>query len=580
MTTINTIQPDRHGRKRLIGCTAIYRLMPVIPDKSMRRLATASGLRSPKGANGHATVAQEKATYKANRKKHSTRLESNNDGNRGTGAQALKKMQVGQIDHTKPRKQGGAIRHSDAAQATAMPQTDRRVKADQKQAKHQVGRDTGAARATAHKTDRCVSAAQEGTVRRVGRRNHSLFVFRRHDKAPLPVPDRGTDNRSLPGSQTGAALTMALLLTASVSLGLWLGTGAQTRHDDLDAASLNLARQAVLAWSASYFQRTGSGRRNTPRAKVVALPCPDLGKSLYPGASAGVCGSRHHASIGLLPWRSLGIGPIHDGSRSCLWYWVSGDYKNSPYPTQLNQRSAGGWVRQGNRLVYHDTVGATPAGAQTHIAAIIVAPGAAVDGQRRSPQTLSCTHVGDAKEYLESSDWHSDLSAGGPGIYKHRTVSLSGPGNDRLVYITHDEIWHAALNNANVTQLLQEDFPALMARCAVQVLQAGASASALPTPAVEILRHSLCADLYDRRARELAQHWGDFLSVTEQPSGALAFGIRLSLPRQRIPTEFSQQQSPDDSTTSVQHYCMQPGHDDINPCLIQINHVEDNNAEI
>ncbi len=392
MTTINTIQPDRHGRKRLIGCTAIYRLMPVIPDKSMRRLATASGLRSPKGANGHATVAQEKATYKANRKKHSTRLESNNDGNRGTGAQALKKIQVGQIDHTKPRKQGGAIRHSDAAQATAMPQTDGRVKADQKQAKHQVGRDTGAARATAHKTDRrisaaqegtvrraqghsgaaqegtvrraqghsgaaqatampqtdrrvkadqkqakrqvgrdtgaaratahktdrCVSAAQEGTVRRVGRRNHSLFVFRRHDKAPLHVPDRGTDDRSLPGSQTGAALTMALLLTASVSLGLWLGTGAQTRHDDLDAASLNLARQAVLAWSASYFQRTGSGRRNTPRAKVVALPCPDLGKSLYPGASAGVCGSRHHASIGLLPWRSLGIGPIHDGSRSCL----------------------------------------------------------------------------------------------------------------------------------------------------------------------------------------------------------------------------------------------------------------------
>ncbi|MCA8836670.1 MAG: hypothetical protein K8963_02305, partial [Proteobacteria bacterium] len=164
MTTINTIQPDRHGRKRLIGCTATYRLMPVIPDKSMRRLATASGLRSPKGANGHATVAQEKATYKANRKKHSTRLESNNDGNRGTGAQALKKIQVGQIDHTKPRKQGGAIRHSDAARATAMPQTDRRVKADQKQAKHQVGRDTGAARATAHKSDRCVSAAQEGTV--------------------------------------------------------------------------------------------------------------------------------------------------------------------------------------------------------------------------------------------------------------------------------------------------------------------------------------------------------------------------------------------------------------------------------
>ena len=96
------------------------------------------------------------------------------------------------------------------------------------------------------------------------------------------------------------------------------------------AIALAQAKEALIAYAATYkdtHDDPGSSSYTVPGY----LPCPDLGPpaSRRPGC-AGSCGSSLVSVMGRLPWKTLGLDALKDGSGECLWYAVSGTYKNNP----------------------------------------------------------------------------------------------------------------------------------------------------------------------------------------------------------------------------------------------------------
>ena len=67
------------------------------------------------------------------------------------------------------------------------------------------------------------------------------------------------------------------------------------------------------------------------------LPCVD---KLNNGEAATGCSSQSDR-LGRLPWKTLGVGDLRDGTGERLWYAVSDKYKNNPH-LELNSKTVGG----------------------------------------------------------------------------------------------------------------------------------------------------------------------------------------------------------------------------------------------
>lgn len=80
------------------------------------------------------------------------------------------------------------------------------------------------------------------------------------------------------------------------------------------------AKEALIGFAATYAE-SHEGQLSG------YLPCPD-----YDGdgdADAG-CSNRGLSVIGRFPWKTVGLPPLRDGSGECLWYAVSGNFKDDP----------------------------------------------------------------------------------------------------------------------------------------------------------------------------------------------------------------------------------------------------------
>ena len=115
------------------------------------------------------------------------------------------------------------------------------------------------------------------------------------------------------------------------------------------------------------------------------MPCPDIDDSggLAEGvAHASACGSSGTNAIGRLPWRTLGIAPAKDSANACLWYVVSGSYKDAAgsAPALLNPDS------NGQLLLHGIEAGGIIAGAapQDRPVAMIIASMQPLAGQSRA----------------------------------------------------------------------------------------------------------------------------------------------------------------------------------------------------
>ena len=191
-------------------------------------------------------------------------------------------------------------------------------------------------------------------------------------------------------------LVITLVLgAAAIFYSLTTATTPEIERDRKTAEALAKAKDALIAYA--------SGRDSTNRPGE--LPCPDTNNNGTTESSCNTAASR----IGRLPWATLGIPDLRDGSGERLWYAVSSNFLSSA-KTTLNSNTVGEFT----------VTGISPA---SNVIAIVFAPGTVVAGQSRTT-----ANVNNAAHYLESENASVDTT--------FTTAMSSGTFNDRLLAIT------------------------------------------------------------------------------------------------------------------------------------------------
>ena len=240
--------------------------------------------------------------------------------------------------------------------------------------------------------------------------------------------------------QRGSALIIMLVIvvlgfTALLANSLSFAD-LNNRRQTQTAAALVQAREALIGYAVTYG--------DTHSGKVHGyLPCPNQSGGMLgatEGNAAGSCAGKNISQIGRLPWKELNLPPLRDGNGECLWYAVSGTYKNNTQTDLMN------WDTNGQLQVYaSDGITLlTPAGNQA--VAVIFAPGAAQNGQVRTPDasTPNCGGNYTASNYLDSDGTinNAAISALANATSKFRLGTAAGI-NDQMLFITRQDIWNA-----------------------------------------------------------------------------------------------------------------------------------------
>lgn len=296
--------------------------------------------------------------------------------------------------------------------------------------------------------------------------------------------------------QGGVALVL-------IVIGLVLGVGSllvlgmvsgnpKLSREQITQKSLRLAKDGLLAYAVSWPNIRGDTDPNGQRRGPGLLPCPDNNNS--GAANQGGCGNESGSSavgqtsrLGRLPFRTLGLPDLRDGSGERLWYAVSSKYKTSDPNYDINPDSGLGTItiRASDGTLVHDGTNTSLYLAQSGgVAAVIIAPGEAIErwndagGSSRSTQDRGCGSTGCTSQgicnspeesvprcmpsnYLEKAwgvggnednadfvDRNDDRSGNGNGFISGPVFRMDGSVavNDRLVYITYDEIMQAVMH--------------------------------------------------------------------------------------------------------------------------------------
>lgn len=196
--------------------------------------------------------------------------------------------------------------------------------------------------------------------------------------------------------QRGAAFLVLVLMIGIVGTALLISSGSSS-NDKLGAAentakALATAREALIAYAVSV----------PDSARLGDLPCPATDYST--GVAAAAC-STSASRQGYLPWSTLGLPKLLDGSGAPLLYAVSNVFKNSPRTGTLNSDTSGEFSVDGDNAI-----------------AVIFAPGPPIGTQNRNAGTFSLSN------FLELSN------ADGNSTFQNSAESSTI--NDRLIWIT------------------------------------------------------------------------------------------------------------------------------------------------
>jgi hypothetical protein len=203
-------------------------------------------------------------------------------------------------------------------------------------------------------------------------------------------------------SQGGSASAMVILLLVLVGAGLavlWIGMEPDAVDPALEErrtrAALASAREALIAYSLKDANRMGS------------LVCPDTDND---GVAQLFSGNQCPAYLGRLPWKTLRMPALRDGSGERLWYALSRNFRDHPSAgTPTSDRSG--------------ELSVTGTGGATGVVAVLLAPGRALATQARGGGGAN-----QVAHYLESgnADGNNSFEAG----------ARSDEFNDRLLAIT------------------------------------------------------------------------------------------------------------------------------------------------
>lgn len=239
--------------------------------------------------------------------------------------------------------------------------------------------------------------------------------------------------------QRGATLLVILVIIVmgvAAALVSSLGsTALKNARQETTAAALAQAKDALVGYAITYGD-THSGSVHG------YLPCPDSDASNGEGSSKLSCGSKNISVIGRLPWKTLGLPTLRDGSGECLWYAVSGTYKNNPKTDLMN------WDNDG-LFEMLDTNGTTVA---QNVVAVVFAPGAVLSSQSRVPDGTAPVCGGNyaAANYLDSDGAVNNAAVSGTaGTVSQFRFAASAQLNDQLIYVTRDDIFNAVMRRTD-----------------------------------------------------------------------------------------------------------------------------------
>lgn len=229
-------------------------------------------------------------------------------------------------------------------------------------------------------------------------------------------------------------MVMLVIMVMGISAVLIGSLGANRLKIARQGATSNAlaqAKEALVSYAATYG--------DTHAGQVHGyLPCPDIDVSNGEGSSKLSCGSKNVSSIGRLPWKTLELATLRDGDGECLWYAVSGTYKNNTKTDLMN------WDNSGLFEIL-DAGGATIA---RNVAAVVFAPGAVLGGQSRAPDGTAPVCGGNytADNYLDNT-----VVSGVANALSQFRLGASAQMNDQMIFITKDDIFNAIMRRADFT---------------------------------------------------------------------------------------------------------------------------------
>jgi hypothetical protein len=249
--------------------------------------------------------------------------------------------------------------------------------------------------------------------------------------------------------QRGMVLMILLLIlvlgTAALLAGSLNSAALQIGRNKTSDRALSQAKAALIGYALTYGDSHGGEVHGY-------LPCPDLDGGNPEGSAEAVCGNKNVSMLGRLPWRTLDLPLLRDGAGECLWYAVAGSYKNNPKTDLMN------WDNDG----LFDILGGSGepmagADAASRAVAVVFAPGPAMGNQQRDAGGGApiCGGNYTAPNYLDSDGTH-DNSMVSP-LAGAVSTFVAGPAsaiNDRLVYITRDDIFNALRRRRDFTATL------------------------------------------------------------------------------------------------------------------------------
>lgn len=247
-------------------------------------------------------------------------------------------------------------------------------------------------------------------------------------------------------AQSGAALMVMLVILIVGASAMLLNSlnSAKSRlaRDRVTMDALAQAKEVLIGYAITYG--------DTSTNVSGFLPCPDQGQnSTTDGAANSSCSAKNISVMGKFPWKTLGTYPIKDGNGDCLWYAVSGSYKNKPDTDLMNWDNNGLFqimAPDGVNFLAGSTVDKQPV-------AIIFSPGTSIGSQSRTSatNTPSCGGNYTSSNYLDNDTVHGINNANVSTTANTLTQFISGQVkdvsgieivNDRLIIITKEDIFN------------------------------------------------------------------------------------------------------------------------------------------
>lgn len=207
--------------------------------------------------------------------------------------------------------------------------------------------------------------------------------------------------------QQGAALLLMVAIlvvgAAAVLVGSLNAPAINIARQQQTSAALAQAKDALIAYAVTDTNRPGE------------IPCPDVNGDGFSLPTDEYSGKNCVRLLGRLPWKTLRLPDLRDGSGEPLWYAVSDSF-HANGSTPINSDTVGTLSVSGNQSI-------------NNVAAIIIAPGVPLCGQSHA------TNVVD--QYLEAMTVYTATTA---VVSSANNDCANTPYNDQLLAITASQI--------------------------------------------------------------------------------------------------------------------------------------------